>query len=90
MMPTAGVDVCPLTPFSFAVFSEFFHTPQNSQRLPAPTRTAASVKGTPMRRKSLVRTRSPFLRRMPMAAMLADAQMGVRLPPSVAPVSRPN
>ena len=40
----------------------------------APTSTAASVKGTPTRRKSRVVTVSPFFRRMPMAVMLAEAR----------------
>ncbi len=50
---------------------------------------AARVKGTPMRIKSLFFTSCPSLRKMPMPVILADAPMGVRLPPRVAPESRP-
>ena len=62
---------------------------QTSQQNRYPVLTATSVKGMPMRMKSPVLTSYPSLRRMPMAAMFADAPMGVRLPPSVAPVSKP-
>ena len=51
--------------------------------------TADRVKGIPIRTKSRVLTSYPSFRRMPMPAMLAEAPMGVQLPPSVAPDSRP-
>ena len=63
---------------------------QISQMTMAPERAAMSVKGMPMRMKSLVETLYPSFCRMPIPAMLAEAPMGVILPPSVAPMSRPN
>ena len=51
--------------------------------------TAARVKGTPYFMKVVALTSCPSLRKMPMPAMFADAPIGVRLPPSVAPQSSP-
>lgn len=50
---------------------------------------ADSVKGMPILKKSALATSCPSFLRMPMAVMLAEAPMGVMLPPSVAPESRP-
>jgi len=54
-----------------------------------PETTAVSVKGMLIFMKSQLLGSKPFLRRMPSAVMLAEAPMGVRLPPSVAPHRRP-
>ena len=51
--------------------------------------TAVRVKGTPIFMKSAKLTSWPSLRSMPTPAMLAEAPMGVRLPPRVAPTRRP-
>ena len=50
---------------------------------------ADRVKGMPILKKSPLETSWPSLRRMPMPVMLAEAPMGVQLPPRVAPDSRP-
>ena len=63
---------------------------QISQMTMAPERAAMRVNGMPMRMKSLVETLYPSFCRMPIPAMLAEAPIGVMLPPSVAPISRPN
>ncbi len=50
---------------------------------------ADRVKGMPILKKSEFLTSLPSRRRMPMAVMLAEAPMGVMLPPRVAPERRP-
>ena len=50
---------------------------------------AARVKGMPILKKSELLTSWPLRRRMPMPVMLAEAPMGVQLPPRVAPDSKP-
>ena len=47
---------------------------------------AERVNGIPILKKSEFWTSQPSLRRMPMAVMLAEAPMGVMLPPRVAPL----
>ena len=47
------------------------------------------MNGTPIDINSLAETSKPSLRRIPPAAMFADAPTGVILPPSVAPANRP-
>ena len=54
-----------------------------------PVVTATSVKGTPILQKSPKDTWYPSFFSIPVAATFADAPTGVRLPPSVAPLSNP-
>lgn len=62
---------------------------QTSQMYAYPAVTAVSVKGTPIRMKSRKLTSQPCFFRSPTDAILADAPIGVRLPPSVAPQRSP-
>ena len=70
-------------------FYDAIHTPKNSQMKMYAGMMAASVKGIPMRKKSLFLTSYPSFRRIPMPVILADAPMGVQLPPRVAPERSP-
>ena len=54
-----------------------------------PAVTAVSVNGTDILVKSLVFTSYPFFLSIPIPVILADAPIGVRFPPSVAPQRRP-
>ena len=51
--------------------------------------TAAKVKGIPIFIKSLNLTSCLSFLSNPQATMLAEAPIGVRLPPKLAPISRP-
>ena len=66
-----------------------FHYAQINQITSAPDTAAISVKGTPILRKSFVETLYPSFCKIPMPAILADAPIGVMLPPRVAPMSKP-
>lgn len=54
-----------------------------------PVATAASVNGTLIFIKSLALTSYPSFFRIPREVIFADAPIGVRLPPSVAPATSP-
>ena len=76
-----------LTIYKQLLFKYYYLQTNHINKYPAPK--AAIVRGTPIFIKSLKETSYPSFFNNPTAAILADAPIGVKLPPKVAPDNKP-